>query len=169
MLAKQVLYHLNNNTSSPFCSSYFLEMGSHELFAWAYLELWSSQSQPPKELGLQAWATGAWLRDLLKTQIPLKILIHWFRREAQESIVSFSLFWFFFFFGSTGVELRTLRLLGRYSTHWATSQARRIKLLRSPQEILTQGATNIDYSVINIYVFICRYNNIYILRHGLIM
>jgi hypothetical protein len=32
MLAKQVLY-LSSHTSSLFCSDYFLEMGSHELFA----------------------------------------------------------------------------------------------------------------------------------------
>jgi hypothetical protein len=38
-----------------------LEIGSHELFAWAGLEPRSSQSQPPKSLGLQAWATGTQL------------------------------------------------------------------------------------------------------------
>jgi hypothetical protein len=37
-----------------------LEMGvgSHDLFAWAGLKPLSSQSQPPKLLGLQARATG---------------------------------------------------------------------------------------------------------------
>jgi hypothetical protein len=41
--AKQVLYHLSH-TSSPFCSGYFGDRVS-QLFAWAGLELWSSQSQ----------------------------------------------------------------------------------------------------------------------------
>jgi hypothetical protein len=36
-----------------------LQMGSCELFAWACLKLPSSQSQPLKQLGLQAWAPGA--------------------------------------------------------------------------------------------------------------
>jgi hypothetical protein len=42
--AKQALYYLSR-TSSPFCFGY-LEVESNELFAWAGLELWSSQSQP---------------------------------------------------------------------------------------------------------------------------
>jgi hypothetical protein len=35
-LAKQMLYHLNHYSSS-FCSGYFGDGGSHELFAWAGL------------------------------------------------------------------------------------------------------------------------------------
>jgi hypothetical protein len=35
----------------------FLEIGSCELFAWAGLEPWSSWTQPPKQLGLQAVAS----------------------------------------------------------------------------------------------------------------
>jgi hypothetical protein len=42
MLAKQVLCLLSH-TSSPFCSGYFLEMVSHELFAQAGLEPQFSQ------------------------------------------------------------------------------------------------------------------------------
>jgi hypothetical protein len=38
-----------------------VEMRSQELFAQAGLKLWSSLSQPPKKLGLQAWATSTWL------------------------------------------------------------------------------------------------------------
>jgi hypothetical protein len=38
MFAKQVLYCLNH-TSNPFCSDYFGDEGSHELFALAGLEL----------------------------------------------------------------------------------------------------------------------------------
>jgi hypothetical protein len=38
-----------------------LEMGSHEIFAPAGVEPWSSRSQPRKKLGLQVWATGAQL------------------------------------------------------------------------------------------------------------
>jgi hypothetical protein len=38
-----------------------LEMGSPELFAQTGFKLWSSRSQPPKKLGLQAWATGTLL------------------------------------------------------------------------------------------------------------
>jgi hypothetical protein len=38
-----------------------LEMGSRELFAHADLETWSFWSQPPKQLGLQVWATGTQL------------------------------------------------------------------------------------------------------------
>jgi hypothetical protein len=52
-LAKQVLYCLGH-TSSPFCSGYFGDGISHELFAWAGLKPRSSQSQPPKKLGLQS-------------------------------------------------------------------------------------------------------------------
>jgi hypothetical protein len=37
-----------------------LEMGSQKLFAWGGLEIWSSWSQPPRQLGLQAWATNIW-------------------------------------------------------------------------------------------------------------
>jgi hypothetical protein len=39
----------------------FFKIGSHELFAWAGFEPQSSWSLPPEQLGLQAWATGAWL------------------------------------------------------------------------------------------------------------
>jgi hypothetical protein len=34
LLAKQLIYHLSH-TSSPFCSGYFGEVGSHELFTYA--------------------------------------------------------------------------------------------------------------------------------------
>jgi hypothetical protein len=34
---------------------------SHELFTYSGLEPQSSQSKPPKQLGLQAWVTGAQL------------------------------------------------------------------------------------------------------------
>jgi hypothetical protein len=44
----------------------FWRWGSHELFAWAGLESWSSRSWPPKQLGLHVWATGAWLLGSLK-------------------------------------------------------------------------------------------------------
>jgi hypothetical protein len=37
-----------------------LKKRSLELFSWASLEPPSSESQLPKELGLQVWATGAW-------------------------------------------------------------------------------------------------------------
>jgi hypothetical protein len=39
----------------------FGRWGSRELFARVGLELRSSQSQPPKEPGLQVGATGVWL------------------------------------------------------------------------------------------------------------
>jgi hypothetical protein len=61
VLAKQVFYNLSS-FSSLFCSGYFADGGSHELFSWAGLEPWSSQFQPPKELGLQVWTLvpGFW-------------------------------------------------------------------------------------------------------------
>jgi hypothetical protein len=55
-LAKQVLYSMRH-TYSPF-SSDSLEIGSYNLFAWASFEPQFSRSQPPKQLGLQAWATS---------------------------------------------------------------------------------------------------------------
>jgi hypothetical protein len=38
-----------------------LEIGFYELFSQADFELQASWSMPPEELGLQMWATGAWL------------------------------------------------------------------------------------------------------------
>jgi hypothetical protein len=38
-----------------------VEMGSHKLFTWAGHEPKSSQCPPPEQLGLQVWATGAWM------------------------------------------------------------------------------------------------------------
>jgi hypothetical protein len=35
-----------------------VEIGSEELLVWADRELWSSWSVPPRQLGLQAWATS---------------------------------------------------------------------------------------------------------------
>jgi hypothetical protein len=40
----------------------FFEIGSCELFAQAGFEPWFSWSLPPEYLGLQAWATGTWLK-----------------------------------------------------------------------------------------------------------
>jgi hypothetical protein len=53
-------YTLSPSTS-PFVRWAFFEIGSHELFAQAGFEPWSSWSLPTEQLGLQAWATGAWL------------------------------------------------------------------------------------------------------------
>jgi hypothetical protein len=36
-----------------------LKIRSHQLFSWAGVELLSSPSQCPKNLGLQAWATAS--------------------------------------------------------------------------------------------------------------
>jgi hypothetical protein len=58
-----VLYCLSH-TSSPF-SLVILETGPWELFAWLGFKPQSSQSQPLKLLGLQVWATGALLFQLL--------------------------------------------------------------------------------------------------------
>jgi hypothetical protein len=40
----------------------FFEIVSLKLFAWAGFEPLSSWSLPPESLGLQAWATGTWLK-----------------------------------------------------------------------------------------------------------
>jgi hypothetical protein len=45
--------------TSIFFALVILQLGSLNLFAQAGFKLWSSWSQPPKELGLQAWATSA--------------------------------------------------------------------------------------------------------------
>jgi hypothetical protein len=45
-------------------TSSWLRWESHNLFAQAGHKPWSSQSQPPKELGLQAWATGSKIKKL---------------------------------------------------------------------------------------------------------
>jgi hypothetical protein len=56
MLARQELYHW-----AILLPSFVLDIfkvGSHELFAWASLELQSSWFLPPVQLGLQVWATS---------------------------------------------------------------------------------------------------------------
>jgi hypothetical protein len=58
-----VLPHEAQETGACHCTQPLVEMGSHKLpLVPAGLKLWSSQSLPPKYLGLQAWATlPAWL------------------------------------------------------------------------------------------------------------
>jgi hypothetical protein len=51
---------------SHFASLFFFVLGildirPQELFAKAALQLWSYWSLPPESLGLQTWATGAWI------------------------------------------------------------------------------------------------------------
>jgi hypothetical protein len=43
-----------------FCDGFF-KIGPHKLFAWAGFQPQSSWSLPSERLGLQVWATGAWL------------------------------------------------------------------------------------------------------------
>jgi hypothetical protein len=56
-LAKQVLYHLSH-TSRAFCSGYFEDGVSMNYLPGVALNWWSSPSQSPKYLGLQAWANS---------------------------------------------------------------------------------------------------------------
>jgi hypothetical protein len=45
----------------PFFLLDVFEIVSHELFAWAAFEPWSSWSLPPEKLELQVWSTSATL------------------------------------------------------------------------------------------------------------
>jgi hypothetical protein len=58
VLTKQILYAWAT-TPPVYFALVVLKMGSHELFAWADLKQQFYQFQPPKYLGLWAWATSA--------------------------------------------------------------------------------------------------------------
>jgi hypothetical protein len=56
--------HLEPLHQPFFCDGCF-KTGFCELFPWAGFKLWSSWSLSPELLGLQVWATGAWLGHFL--------------------------------------------------------------------------------------------------------
>jgi hypothetical protein len=57
----------------PFFVKCFFKIGFPELFAQAGFEWWSSWSLSPEKLGLQVWATSAWLRTELFEMQPKRV------------------------------------------------------------------------------------------------
>jgi hypothetical protein len=64
ILASQAVYHLSHSSGQHFFVLGIFEIGSLELFVWVGLELQFSWSLLLGYLGLQAWATSAWLAKL---------------------------------------------------------------------------------------------------------